>query len=302
MLVQDVTESPYGKSGRTLEVYPQVINELYERGEIAVEDLFQDNAIQIYPNQPLVLKAGQQSVLAITNRAGDTILRAKDDISYFKVKGRNKEQILMFNLLSDPDIRCVVVTGAAGTGKSLCLGAYALSQVMESTNDTKLLLSKPLETVGRGKFLGTVPGSMDDKFAPFLMSFTHMFEGLVGNNGASYISAMMERGIIKFVPLELMRGASFRNSVVWYDEAQSIDAYEMETLGSRIDDKGMSQLILSGDLNQRDRNIRKDHTGLSKLVHSRHFMKSPYTAHIHLTQNERGAISQLFYDVFHEDD
>jgi len=295
MLIQDLTESPFGKSVRVFEVYPEVINQLYERGVVSVEDL------SVYPNQPLILKSGQQSALALVNRQGTAILRAEEDIEYFKIRGRNKEQILMFNLLSNPEIRCVVITGAAGTGKSLCLGAYALSQVFGSEHHSKLLLSKPLETVGRGKFLGTVPGSMEDKFSPFLLSFTHMFEGLVGDNGGSYISTMIEKGVIEFVPLELMRGASFRNSVVWYDEAQSIDAYEMETLGSRIDDKGHSQLILSGDLNQRDRNIRKEKTGLNKLVSSSHFMNSPHTAHVHLTKNERGVISQLFFDVFHEE-
>lgn len=294
MLIQDLTEQPFGKSVRVFEVYPQTIDQLYKAGSVPLEK----GTFPVYPNQPLILKAGQQSALALVSRDGNTILRAEEDLSYFKIRGRNKEQILMFNLLSNPEIRCVVVTGPAGTGKSLCLGAYALSQVFENANHSKLLLSKPLETVGRGRFLGAVPGTMDDKFSPFLLSFTHMFEGLVGANGASYISTMMDRGVIEFVPLELMRGASFRNSVVWYDEAQSIDAYEMETLGSRIDDHGHSQLILSGDLNQRDRKIQKEKTGLSKLVHSNHFMRSPYTAHIHLTQNERGAISQLFFDVF----
>lgn len=296
MLVQDLTDSPFSKSVRVFEVWPSAIDDLYSKGSLCSDGL------PVFPNQPLVLKAGQQSALALVSQDGKRIFLAESDLSFFKIRGRNKEQALLFNILKNPDIKCVVIMGAAGTGKTVCTGAYVLDQILSEKAYDKLILSKPLETVGRGRFLGAVPGSMDDKFSPFLLSYQHMFEGLVGEMGAGYIETMMNQKVIEFKPLELMRGASFRSSVVWFDEAQTIDGHEMETLGSRIDDKGSSKLIISGDLNQRDRNIKKHDTGIWRLVNSPYFLKSPHTACIDLRENMRGPVSQLFYDVFSKED
>jgi len=106
-------------------------------------------------------------------------------------------------------------------------------------------------------------------------------------------------GKITFMPLELMRGVSLKNAYAWFDEAQNLDHHEMETLGSRIDDLGNSRLVLSGDLNQQDRDIAYSETGLHHLVKSKAFLESPYTAHIDLIKNERGVVSQMFFEVFH---
>lgn len=294
MLIKDLTEMPFGKSVRVFEVYPETINQLYERGEIG----FDRDELPVYPNQPLILKAGQQSVLALVNRKGDAILRAEEDIEYFKIRGRNKEQLLLQNLFQDPDIRLIVITGAAGTGKTTMIGGYVMDRIMSKKAYKRLLLSKPLEIVTSTKYWGTVPGGEDDKFSPFLKSYQIMFEGITGDDG-TYVSTAMQHGIIKFFPLELMRGASLKNCICWFDEAQNLNHHEMNTLGSRMDDVGKSKLILSGDLNQQDRRgMKNGNTGLHKLLTSDHFLKSPHTAHVHLVQNERGVLSQLFFDVF----
>jgi predicted ribonuclease YlaK len=165
-----------------------------------------------------------------------------------------------------------------------------------------MILSKPLEIVTKSRYWGTVPGDEDEKFDPFLKSYQIMFEDMAGGRkGQNYIAEAMDQGIIDFLPLELMRGASLKDCLAWFDEAQNLNHHECNSLGSRIDDEGDSKLILSGDLNQRDRNLSKKQTGLMKMVSSEPFLKSSLTAHVHLTQNERGEISQLFYDIFDKD-
>lgn len=294
MFVKDLSENPaFGKSVRVYEVSPATINDLYSQGYVKV-----DSDFPVYPNQPLVLRAGQQSALAYANRQGDQLIAVDLETSFFKIRGRNKEQTLLLNLFQDPKIRLVVVTGAAGTGKTVCIGGYAMHQLFESSNYKKLTMSKPLEIVTRSKYWGTVPGGENEKFSPFLKSYSILFEGLIGENGKAYVETAMNRGVIDFMPVELMRGVSLKESIVWYDEAQNLNHHEMETLGSRIDDVGESKLILSGDLNQQDGRITESQTGLYRLLASNHFLNSPHTAHVHLVQNERGVISQLFFDVF----
>jgi predicted ribonuclease YlaK len=206
--------------------------------------------------------------------------------------------------MDDPEVRVIVVTGAAGTGKSTAIGAYALDRVMKKGEDSfaKMILSKPLDIVTKTRYWGTVPGDENDKFGPFLKSFSIMFENMIGKSGAQYIKTAIEKKIIEFMPLELMRGATLRDAIVWYDEAQNLNAHEAATLGTRIDDVGNSKLVLSGDLNQRDRqNLKRSMTGLHKLCTSPYFLRSPLTAHVDLKVIERGEIAELFHNVFEKD-
>lgn len=296
-MIKDISQTPpFGKTLRVYEVPSTLIDGIHAKGSIEIPD-----EMDVYPNQPLVLKAGQQSALTVVDKEAKTIVKADRDIDFFGIRGRNKEQLLLQHILMDPEIRCIVVTGPAGTGKTTILGSYALDQVLDRENFGKLILSKPLEIVTKSRYWGTVPGDENDKFSPFLKSYQIMFENMVGKNGKSYIEAMFQKKIIEFMPLELMRGASLRECICWYDEAQNLNHFETLTLGSRLDDVGGSKLILSGDLAQRDRDIMRNRTGIHELVTNPYFLKSKHTAHIDLVQNERGVISQLFYDVFDDD-
>lgn len=289
----DSKQEQFGKSLKTLHVSHKCLDKIHRGGSI---DTPED--ISVYPNQPLVLKNQNGSALTFVSQRGDKIQKADQEVSFFSIEGRNKEQVLLMNILRERDIRCIVITGPAGTGKTTIVGSYLLDQVLEQENYNKMILSKPLEIVTRSRYWGTVPGDEEEKFDPFLKSYKMMFEDIVSSRGEIYIEQLMEAGKIDFLPLELMRGASLKDSLCWFDEAQNLNHHECNSLGSRIDDDGNSKLILSGDLNQRDRNISKTKTGLMKLVTSKHFLESPFTAHIDLIENERGQISELFHNVF----
>lgn len=300
MILSDArSKPPIGKTLRTLNAESYTLDTLYADKFCKVS--WDNLETPLYPNQPVVLRSGKSSALALVNPEGDRLNLVDTELSFFKVSARNKEQHMIMNLLLDPKIRVVVVTGAAGTGKSLCIGAYALHKVLETQEWEKLLLSKPLEVTTRTKFWGTVPGDEDDKFAPFLRSYMMMFENMMGKSGVQYLQSAKDRGTLEFFPLELMRGVSIQNSIVWFDEVQNLNAHEMQTLGSRIDDVGNSKLIISGDLKQRDSEIQRTDTGLMQLVQSPAFLESPFTAHVHLTKIERGVVAQLFHDVFGSD-
>lgn len=298
MIYNDVTPYPaLGKSLRILEVDPRMLDQIYENHEVEIPALLPEG-LDLWPNQAVVLRSHKRSALGLVTPEGDKITRVNEDLSFFKVKGINKEQQGLLNLLHSPRTRLVVITGPAGTGKSLVVSAWALHMLLEVKQWSKLMLAKPLEITTGTKYWGTVPGDAGDKFAPFLRSYEMTFENLVGRNGLQYLQAAKGRGAIEFFPLELMRGVSIRDSIVWYDEVQNLNAHEMQTLGSRIDDVGETKLIISGDIKQRDKRIDIQETGLSKLVMSPAFLKSPLTAHVHLTRIERGEVAQLFHDVF----
>lgn len=292
---EEIGEQAVGKSTKTFEVDSSVIDEFYEYGDIEVEDL------PLYPNQPVILKSGSQSLLGITSQDAQYIKRI-NKVKHYGIQARNKEQSALQSVLDDPSIRCVVITGRAGTGKSVIISGYCLEAVLEKKSHKKIIFSKPLEIVGSSKFWGTMPGGSDEKIEPFLKSFETCFDGIPGaSNSIEYLKVKKQ---LEYVPVELMRGMSIRNSIVYFDEAQSLDKHCLSTLGSRMDDRGMSKLIISGDLNQIDNNrLRgRNKPGMTKMLHSRAFLESPITAHIELIKNERGEISDLFYDIFDKED
>lgn len=312
-IFQDASEHRYGKTARHFQVSGSYINELFSSEKyvdlpaeyVSTNYSHVDDDV-LWPNQPVSLESvdSKQHALAIVTPDGRGLTPARQNIEYYGIKPRNREQAQLFNLMDDPEVRVIVVTGAAGTGKSTAIGAYALDRVMKKGEDSfaKMILSKPLEIVTKTRYWGTVPGDENDKFGPFLKSFSIMFENMIGKSGAQYIKTAIEKKIIEFMPLELMRGATLRDAIVWYDEAQNLNAHEAATLGTRIDDVGNSKLVLSGDLNQRDRqNLKRSMTGLHKLCTSPYFLRSPLTAHVDLKVIERGEIAELFHNVFEKD-
>lgn len=300
-MVRDISpESPFIKDVRTFEVSSKLIDALY-----GVESLPVPPEMTVYPNQGIILRCQQQSALALVNPDGVSMRALDTNIDFFGIRAKNVEQQILMNILRDERIQCIVVLGPAGTGKTVLVGSYCIDDVLRQKNHAKLMLSKPLATVGGGssKFLGAVPGDIDDKMSPFLLSFTQMFETLAGGEGGKqYIETARAKGIIDAIPIDLLRGCSFRDTLFWLDECQSIDPMMMETVGSRIDDRGNSRLLLSGDLNQRDTKLKMQQTGLWQLVASPHFARSPVTAFVRLTKNMRGRVSQLFFDVFSGED
>lgn len=296
-LYSDISNSPsFGKSLRVFEVPPELINELYEKEQVSCP-----SEMSLFPNQPVVLKAGKQSCLGIASRNGKEILKVESEVSNTFVKGKNKEQMLLLHALKNPSIRCVVVTGLAGSGKTLLLCSHILEEITAFKNYKKTYLSKPLSVVTSGKYWGTVPGGEDDKFAPFLKSYEIQFQSLMKTENDSYMKSLTEKGIFQFMPLELMRGVSLKNCIAWFDEVQNCNTHELATLGTRIDDTGKSKLILSGDLNQRDVDLKRMDTGLMQMLMSPHFLKSPLTFHINLVQCVRGEVAELFHNIFERD-
>lgn len=294
---KDITKAPtVGKSLRVFEVPSDLIDALhFERRVLIPEEM-----PKVFPNQPLVLKSTQQSALCLVAENGNQLVKVQGDIEHYGIRGRNKEQILLQNILDNPKIRCIVITGRAGTGKSTIISAYTLHAILSQKTLKKAIFAKPLEVVGTSRFVGTLPGTAEEKAAPFMASFLGCFEGMDG--GMKGLDYLQTKDRIQFMPLEYMRGMSIRDSVAWFDEAQNLDFHSCETLGSRIDDRGESKLILSGDLNQIDnRKITKEQSGMLKMLKSQAFLESPYTATIDLVKNERGEISELFYKIFNEE-
>lgn len=273
-----------------------VIDQIFKEKEIEVSDLKTEKVL--YPNECLVIKAaegsGKQSALGRVLPNGKTVRLIPNPLKVNGITARNKEQAMLMAQLVDVNIPLNIVTGLAGSGKTLCALAVALDLLLEQQRYKKLILTRPMDVVGNID-LGAMPGDVRDKFAPYTINFTTNLEQLIGSNGFEYLRTLEDNRVIQYLPIQLMRGASFKDSIVIADEVQVLNSHEMKTICTRIGEN--SKLIIMGDLTQRDRDIKIPDTGIYKLINHPKVKESPMCSAIELIKCERSPLAQLMTEV-----
>src|SRR5205823_8209119 len=82
------------------------------------------------------------------------------------IKPRNREQHFAFDALLDDRIKLVTLMGKAGTGKTLLAMAAGLKRTVVDREFRRLIVARP--TIAMGKELGFLPGSLEEKLAPWM--------------------------------------------------------------------------------------------------------------------------------------
>ena len=258
-----------------------------------IEDFYRDgyvdhSRVDLYPNQAVVLKAGESSS-AIGVVRGSKIVKLKADKKESGIMGmspRNKEQRFAVEYLLDQDIPMVSLAGVAGTGKT-SLAAVAAMHMLDKGMYEKLILCRPAVSASAG--IGFLPGTLEEKMMPWIQP---IFDNLKHMMKCSdmYLNLLMEKKKIEIASLSYIRGRTFPNTIVIVDEAQNSNPSEMKAIITRMGDK--SKLIITGDLEQIDSpKLDIYSSGLSIVANK--FKQSPLTAHITLQKTERSELAAL---------
>ena len=299
---------------------PELVNALYN-GERLNISLIPASATQypLYANSFLVLKGGGRSALCRVNTDGRTISLIRDGADASGVRPKNKEQAMVMNTLLDDSVKVQIISGLAGTGKSFLAIAAAMQKFDERVYD-KIILTKPMSQVGKYE-LGILPGTVEDKFAPFLINYASNVEQLIDTKAVRKAERQKTNGKVdeaqadahglsrtmkdfmrfynvELLPIQLLRGASLKNAFIIADEVQVLDWAEMLTLGTRVAEG--SKLVIMGDLNQRDEKIKREKTGLHKTINDPRMLNSGIVSYIELRKVERGPVAELFGKVFED--
>lgn len=141
--------------------------------------------------------------------------------------------------------------GPAGTGKSFVAAGIA-SEHLHHSKIEQIVVTRPLVCAGRE--IGAMPGYVDEKIKPYLLP---MEENLKFFLGQALYGHYMNRGQIRFEPLETMRGATFHDSYMILDEAQNCTLEQIKMFLTRMGEH--SKCIINGDLKQTD---LRDRSGL----------------------------------------
>ena len=175
----------------------------------------------------------------------------KSDIKYAVVL--NEEQKLAKELIINNQI--VIVTGRAGSGKSLVCAQSALDFLMKKQCNHVYVTRATVEV---GESLGFLPGSLEDKFNPYLEAFQENLEKCYDR---LKIQELVKDKKILAYPIQFIRGKTI-DDVLVVEEAQNLSKGEMLAIVTRLGETG--KIIINGDNEQKD--IKESYTGLSYAI------------------------------------
>ncbi|MFN7042629.1 MAG: PhoH family protein [Acidovorax temperans] len=288
----------WSKSGKNVESWQSGAHTYYRIGGPIVP--------QLMINQFVYFEApGEPSLFARVSeiREKTAVLQTLRDFGSAKnavwgVTTRNREQNFAMNLLMDPEIDFVTLTGTAGTGKTLLALAAGLTQVLDDRRYTEIIMTRA--TVSVGEDIGFLPGTEEEKMGPWMGALDDNLEFLAkgdgGNAGEWGRAATNEliRSRIKIKSMNFMRGRTFLNKYVIIDEAQNLTPKQMKTLITRAGPG--TKIICMGNLAQIDTPyLTEGSSGLTYAVDR--FKGWPHSGHITLARGERSRLADFASEV-----
>ena len=244
--------------------------------------------------------AGEPSLYASVTeiRGKAAVFKTLKDYSHLKnaawgITTRNREQNFALNMLMDPEIDFVTLTGTAGTGKTLLALAAGLVQVLDERRYTEIIMTRA--TVSVGEDIGFLPGTEEEKMGPWMGALDDNLEVLgktdtsAGEWGRAATNELI-KSKIKIKSLNFMRGRTFLNKFVIIDEAQNLTPKQMKTLITRAGPG--TKIICMGNIAQIDTPyLTEGSSGLTFAVDR--FKGWPHGGHITLARGERSRLADF---------
>jgi len=277
-----------------LTVSPEKIASFRTNGELEL-----NGDSQYFPNEFCILldeTNPKRAALAKVDLSGAKLLPIIDcREGVWGIKPRNREQHFAFDALLDDRIKLVTLMGKAGTGKTLVAMAAGLKRTVLDREFRRLVVARP--TISMGKELGFLPGSLEEKLAPWMQPIHDALEMLSDlNMGHEHRRSgdLMRSGSIVVEALSYIRGRSIANQFMIIDEAQNLTPLEAKTIITRVGNG--TKIIFTGDPYQIDNPyVDSSSNGFNYIV-SR-FRAQAISAHIELQKGERSELAELAANI-----
>ena len=178
-------------------------------------------------------------------------------LNFDELQYRTTAQKRFYKTISKKDITFCI--GPAGVGKTYLSVHRALRELGDKDNFIDgIVIVKPLVEAA-GEKIGYLPGDVEEKTAPWMMSFYYNMEQIIGKQR---VNILKESGVIEVMPLAFMRGITLANKFVILDEAQNATPEQIKMFVTRIGEH--SKYIITGDLEQSD--IPNHKSGLEDAI------------------------------------
>ena len=178
-------------------------------------------------------------------------------LDFDELQFKNTAQKRFYRTISKKDITFGI--GPAGCGKTYLSVHRALRELGDKDNHIDgIIIVKPLVEAA-GEKIGYLPGDVEEKTAPFMMSFYYNMEQIIGKQR---LQILKDSNVIQVIPLAFMRGITLANKFVILDEAQNATPEQIKMFVTRIGEN--SKYIITGDLEQSD--IKRHQSGLEDAI------------------------------------
>ena len=179
--------------------------------------------------------------------------------STFKVNNLRltENQKVFLSIALQEKTNIMFVSGPAGSTKTY-MAVYSALRHLSANQDLDLLYVRTvIESAEKG--LGALPGDIEDKFNPYMMPLEDKLMEMMPKTNTDRRD-MLESGRIQAMPINYLRGASWKDKIIVADEAQNFTFKELTTLVTRL---GVNcKLFICGDFMQSDINGK---TGFRKM-------------------------------------
>lgn len=174
-----------------------------------------------------------------------------------KVKPRNPQQILAFDMLQNKNETIKIISGGFGTSKDFIMISNAIKAIEDGKYE-KLIYVRNAIGVKDANEIGYLPGSKDEKLRPYAMVLADHLGGETG------LEMQIMAGTISIEHLGHMRGRDIKNSIIYCTEAENLTKEHVQLLIGRVGEG--STLWMNGDFKQVDSAIYRMSNGLLSTV------------------------------------
>lgn len=287
----------------------QVIDQLFGEDGLDVRELGLTE--EPLPHTSFIITNGHQSGLGRLHNDGIIRRVTKHPIS--GITPRNAEQTLVLDLLCDPSVSLITISGNAGTGKTLMALAAAIEQRREYR---QIFIARPIVPLSN-KDLGFLPGDISQKLDPYLQPLFDNFNIIEGMGGgfsrkhdkaspkprsqqgrdkssddhdSTHSPSLLESGKVVIASLPHIRGRSLNHIFFIVDEAQNLTPHEVKTIITRAGEG--TKLVFTGDIHQIDHpHLDARSNGLSHIIER--MRGQDFYGHTTLERGERSRMSTI---------
>ncbi len=205
-----------------------------------------------------------------------------------KIKPRNVEQELAFDLLQDKNTLVKLITGKMGSGKTFLCACHAINGLKSNKFD-RIVWIRNNVIVRNVPDIGALPGTALEKLIDYCMPLA---DALGGKEG---LMSLISFGKVEIIPLGTIRGRDIKNSCIIVSEAENLTKDHLQLILGRVGEG--SVLYLDGDIRQVDKPVFENDNGIVAAVEK--LAGNELFGYVDLQQVERSKVAMLtdlFYD------
>ena len=153
-----------------------------------------------------------------------------------------------------------MLSGSAGSGKSFLALYLSLKELLNAGSYYRKIII--IRSAVPSRDIGFVPGTLEEKSKIYQEPYMNIVNELVQRGDAWHF--LLNKEIIEFQTTSFLRGLTFRDCIIVFDEFQSATFHEIDSVLTRVGEN--CRFILCGDYAQNDLNNKKEKSGFQDAV------------------------------------